>query len=255
MDIYNLIFAFLAALTAGFINAIAGGGTLVSFPVLIAIGMPAVAANITNTIALCPGYFGGVMAQRKDFYTQKQRLWKMLPASIAGGIAGGLVLLNTSERYFSMLVPYLILLAAIILAFQPMLKKAIEVHSGKAGQHRTNNALILFLIFLASIYGGYFGAGLGVVLLAILGLLIDDSLVRLNALKQAISLSVNVSAAIYFCFSDQVDWMIVAVMIFGSVAGGMIGGKTAMHIKPGILRWTVVVIAFTVAVIYFIRQS
>jgi uncharacterized protein len=253
VDIYNLVFAFIAALAAGFVNAIAGGGTLISFPVLVAIGIPPVAANITNTIALCPGYFGGVMAQRKDLLTQKHRLWKLLPVGIIGGIAGGILLLNTSENSFRILVPYLILLSAVLIAFQPLLKKFVEARLQKSLHHKTKGALLLFVIFLAAIYGGYFGAGLGVILLAVLGLLIDDSLVKLNALKQAISLSVNVSAAIYFCFSGLVNWPIVIVMIFGSVLGGTIGGRTATFIRPGILRWAVVVIGFAVAAIYLIK--
>lgn len=253
MDIYNLLFAFSAALAAGFVNAIAGGGTLISFPVLIAIGIPPVAANITNTIALCPGYFGGVMAQRKDLLSQKARLWKMLPGGIIGGITGGLLLLNTSENSFRILIPYLILLSAVLLAFQPLLKKMVEARLQKSMHHNTKGALVLFVIFLAAVYGGYFGAGLGVILLAVLGLLIDDSLIKLNALKQAISLSVNVSAAIYFCFSGQVNWPVVAVMIFGSLLGGNIGGRTAAFIRPAILRWAVVVIGFAVAAIYFIK--
>lgn len=253
MDVYNLLFAFGAALAAGFVNAVAGGGTLISFPVLIAIGIPPVAANITNTIALCPGYFGGVMAQRKDLLSQKHRLLMMLPVGIAGGIAGGLLLLNTSENSFRILIPYLILLSALLLAFQPVLKKIVEVRLQKSMHHNTKSALVLFVIFLAAIYGGYFGAGLGVILLAVLGLLIDDSLVRLNALKQAISLSVNVSAAVYFCFSDLVNWPIVAVMFFGSVAGGAIGGRTATFIRPAVLRWAVVAIGFAVAAVYFIK--
>jgi uncharacterized membrane protein YfcA len=253
MDVYSLVFAFIAALAAGFVNAIAGGGTLISFPVLVAIGIPPVAANITNTIALCPGYFGGVMAQRKDLLSQKQRLWKMLPVGILGGISGGLLLLNTPENSFRILIPYLILMSAILLAFQPLLKKFVEARSQKPMHHNAKGALVLFIVFLAAIYGGYFGAGLGVILLAVLGLLIDDSLIKLNALKQAISLSVNVSAAIYFSFSGQVNWPVVAVMIFGSVLGGNIGGRTAAFIRPEILRWTVVVIGFTVAVIYFLK--
>ena len=253
MDVYNLVFAFGAALAAGFVNAIAGGGTLISFPVLVAIGIPPVAANITNTIALCPGYFGGVMAQRKDLLSQKQRLWNMLPVGILGGIAGGLLLLNTPENSFRILIPYLILLSAVLLAFQPLLKKMVEARLQKPMHHNTKGALVLFVVFLAAIYGGYFGAGLGVILLAVLGLLIDDSLIKLNALKQTISLSVNVSAAIYFSFSDQVNWPVVAVMMFGSIAGGAMGGRTATIIKPGILRWAVVVIGFTVAVIYFVK--
>lgn len=253
MDIYNLVFAFIAALAAGFVNAIAGGGTLISFPVLVAIGIPPVVANITNTIALCPGYFGGVMAQRNDLLPQKKRLWKILPVGVLGGITGGLLLLNTSEDSFRILIPYLIALSAVLLAFQPLLKKIVEARLQKPIHHNAKGALVLFIIFLAAIYGGYFGAGLGVILLAVLGLLIDDSLIKLNALKQAISLSVNVSAAIYFCFSDQVNWLVVAVMIFGSILGGNIGGRTATFIKPEVLRWAVVVIGFAVAAIYFIK--
>ena len=193
------------------------------------------------------------MAQRKDLLTQKQRLWKLLPVGIMGGIAGGILLLNTSENSFRILIPYLILLSGVLIAFQPLLKKFVEARLQKSLHHKTKGVLLLVVIFLAAIYGGYFGAGLGVILLAVLGLLIDDSLVKLNALKQAISLSVNVSAAIYFCFSGLVNWPIVIVMIFGSVLGGTIGGRTATFIRPGILRWAVVVIGFAVAAIYLIK--
>ncbi len=253
MDIYNLAFAFGAALAAGFVNAIAGGGTLISFPALVAIGIPPVAANITNTIALCPGYFGGITAQRKDLLTQKQRLYKILPVGVAGGIAGGLLLLNTSENSFRTLIPYLILVATLLLAFQPMLKKIVEARLQQSIHHHKKNIVVLLVVFSAAIYGGYFGAGLGVILLAVLGLLIDDSLVKLNALKQAISLSVNVSAAIYFSFSEQVNWPVAIVMFFGSIVGGLFGGKTATVVRPVILRWAVVVIGLTVALVYLFK--
>ena len=253
MDIYNLAFAFGAALAAGFVNAIAGGGTLISFPALVAIGIPPVAANITNTIALCPGYFGGITAQRKDLLTQKQRLYKILPVGVAGGIAGGLLLLNTSENSFRTLIPYLILAATLLLAFQPMLKKIVEARLQQSIHHHKKNIVVLLVVFMAAIYGGYFGAGLGVILLAVLGLLIDDSLVKLNALKQAISLSVNVSAAVYFSFSEQVNWPVAIVMFFGSIVGGLFGGKTATVVRPVILRWGVVVIGFTVALVYLFK--
>lgn len=253
MDIYNLVFAFMAALAAGFVNAIAGGGTLISFPTLIAIGIPPVAANITNTIALCPGYFGGITAQRRDLLTQKKRLFTILPVGVAGGIAGGLLLLNTSENSFRTLIPYLILVATLLLAFQPALKKMVEARLQQNMHHHTKGAVVLFVIFLASIYGGYFGAGLGVILLAVLGLLIDDTLVKLNALKQAISLSVNVSAAVYFSFSEQVNWPVAVVMFFGAVLGGLFGGKTATVIRPAILRWTVIVLGFAISIIYFLE--
>ena len=253
MDIYNLVIAFGAALAAGFVNAIAGGGTLISFPALVAIGIPPVSANITNTIALCPGYFGGITAQRKDLLSQKQRLYQILPVGVSGGIAGGLLLLNTSENSFRILIPYLILVATFLLAFQPMLKKIVEARLQQSIHHHKKNFVVLLVVFLTAIYGGYCGAGLGVILIAVLGLLIDDSLVKLNALKQAISLSVNVSAAIYFCFSDQVNWPVAIVMFFGSIVGGLFGGKTATIVRPVILRWAVVVVSFTVALIYLFK--
>lgn len=253
MDITSLVFAFAAAFAAGFVNAIAGGGTLISFPVLVAIGIPPVSANVTNTIALCPGYFGGVMAQRKDLSSQKQRLITMLPVGIAGGIAGGLLLLNASENSFRIIIPYLILLSAILLLLQPRLKKFVEGRLNTSVHKKAKAAPVLFVVFLAAVYGGYFGAGLGVILLAVLGLLIDESPVKLNALKQALSLCINVSTAVYFSFSGQVNWMVVAIMIFGSVAGGLIGGRAVTFIKPVFLRWAVVVIGFTVSVIYFIK--
>ena len=119
MDISSLIFAFFAAIAGGFINAIAGGGTLITFPVLIALGISPLAANITNTIALCPGYISGVFAQRKDFQSQKQKLRKILPISISGGIIGGVLLLNTKESLFSMLIPYLILICLLYTSPSP----------------------------------------------------------------------------------------------------------------------------------------
>ena len=249
-----LVSAFLAALAAGFINSIAGGGTLISFPVLVWMGIPPVAANVTNTIALCPGYFGGIIAQRKDFVSQKKRLYAILPVSILGGIAGGLLLINSEERSFEILVPYLIGIASLLLAVQTPLKKWLGSRVGKRGSLKAGKVGAFILLFLASVYGGYFGAGVSVIVIAVLGLIYDDSLTRLNVLKQAISFSINITAAIYFAFSGKVVWLIVLVMIFGSVAGGLAGGKVADKINPDILRLMVVIIGFTVSIIYFIRQ-
>jgi uncharacterized protein len=253
MEITGLLLACLAAFAAGFVNAIAGGGTLISFPVLIALGIPPVAANVTNTIALCPGYFGGTFAQRHHFQSQKQRLWKILPVSITGGIAGGLLLLNNSENSFRVLIPYLILLATVLLAVQTPLKNMIAKFAEKHIARETSSIWLYVFIFLAAIYGGYFGAGLGVMLMAILGLLINESLTKLNVLKQAISLSVNISAAVYFLFSGKVSWLVMAVMMAGAVTGGMIGGKFADCIKPGLLRWVIVVVGFAVAMVYLLK--
>ncbi len=248
----DLVIVCFAAVAAGFINAIAGGGTLVTFPVLTAIGMPAVAANVTNTIGLCSGILGGVYAQRHDFESQKKRLFKILPVSIVGGIAGALILLNTNESSFRTIIPYLILLATIILALQVPVRNWVALRTSMAHSGRLNAAAMYLFIFLAAIYGGYFGAGLGVILMAILGLVINESLTKLNVLKQAISFSVNIAASVYFLFSGKVDWLIAGVIAIGAISGGYIGGKLAGKINPTFLRTIVIVIGLAVSLYYFI---
>lgn len=240
----------LASLAAGAVNALAGGGTLISFPMLTAVGIPAVAANVTNTVALCPGYLGATMAQWNDLRLQKSRLWLLLPAAILGGVAGGLLLLNTGERLFRSMVPYLILLASLLLAVGDPLRAWLLRRTGKT---HAPDAWAVLPVGLAAVYGGYFGAGLSVIVLAVLGLVLNDSLTRLNALKQAISFSVNIAAAIFFVFSGQVVWPVAAVMAVFALIGGSLGGRLAGRIQPATLRKVVVVIGLIVAIIYFIR--
>lgn len=251
--ITDLLIALVAAFMAGLINAVAGGGTLVSFPVLMALGLPPVVANVTNTVALCPGYFGGIYAQRKDFAPQKKRLYTILPLSILGGIAGGLILLNTGEKAFDGIVPYLIFLACFLLAVQVPVKKWMQSRVGKTHGTLVKRIGAATLLFLASVYGGYFGAGVSVIVIAILGLIYDDSLTSLNVLKQAISFSINISAAIYFSFSGKVDWIFALVMMPGAVAGGLLGGRFASQIKPGVFRWIVILVGCTAALIYILK--
>jgi uncharacterized protein len=254
MSLFNEILIFLAALAAGFINAIAGGGTLVSFPVLLALGISPVVANVTNTVALVPGTMGGMWSQRKDFKSQYKRLLKLLPVAIIGGVAGGLLILNTSEDAFKSIIPYLILLATILLAAQVKIKNWVVARIGQAHTEHHNPVIMLSLVFAAAVYGGYFGAGLGVILMATLGLVTDETMTRLNFLKQALGFAINLAAAIYFAFSGKVDWMIALVMIFGSLLGGLIGGKLAGKIKPEVLRWIVVSAGLIAATIFFLKD-
>jgi uncharacterized membrane protein YfcA len=252
LSIVDFIFAALGALAAGAINALAGGGTLITFPLLTFLGVPAVMANVTNTVALCPGYFGGTLAQMKDLQGQKSRLWLIVPASIAGGVLGGFLLLQTGEKLFKDLVPYLILLASGLLAIQDPVRAWLTKRMGE-GHGSKLEKLSWFPVGLASVYGGYFGAGLSVIVLSALGLTLEDTLTRLNALKQAVAFSVNVAAAIFFVFSGQVLWTVAAVMAVGALLGGVLGGKLAGKIKPSTLRWTVVTIGVIVSIIYFVR--
>ena len=254
MSIFNEVLILLAAAVAGFINAIAGGGTLVTFPLLIAIGIPPVVANVTNTVALVPGTMGGMWAQRKDFHSQYRRLLKLLPVAILGGIGGGLVILNTSEQDFRSIIPYLILMATLLLAAQVHIRNWVVARMGNVHHEKHSPVFMMSMVFVAAIYGGYFGAGLGVILMAVLGLVTDDSLTRLNFLKQALGFAINLSAAIYFAFSGKVDWPIAFVMMFGFILGGWMGGKLAGKIKPERLRWIVVSAGLIAAVIFFIKD-
>jgi uncharacterized membrane protein YfcA len=249
----DFLLAALAALAAGAVNALAGGGTLITFPMLVALGVPPVSANVTNTVALCPGYLGGTLAQKSDLQGQRQRLWFVLPAAVVGGVLGGWLLLQTGEKLFTDLIPWLILLASGLLAIQDpvrnwMTRRLNRPHAGSASP-----ALTSLAVGLASIYGGYFGAGLSVIVLSALGLTLEDTLTRLNALKQAVAFAVNVAAAVFFVFSGLVNWPLAIVMAVGALLGGTLGGKLAGKIKPSTLRWTVVTIGVVISIIYFIR--
>jgi uncharacterized membrane protein YfcA len=249
----DLFFVALAAVAGGAVNALAGGGTLITFPVLTAVGIPPVAANVTNTVALAPGYLSGTLAQKDDLAGQRHRLLWFVPAGIAGGLVGGLLLLNTEERLFSELVPYLILLACLLLALQGKVRAWLTRRAAAAGHTHVPDIVAVVPVFLASIYGGYFGAGLSVIILAVLGLVVEDTLTRLNALKQAIAFCVNVAAALFFLFSGQVVWVAAAVMAVGSIVGGVIGGRLAGSIQPGTLRAVVITLGLIAAAIYLVR--
>ena len=243
----------LAAIGAGAINALAGGGTLLTFPMLIAVGVPPVNSNVTNTVSLIPGYLSATFAQLKDLKGQEARLWWLLPLSAVGGLAGGIILLATEEAVFRALVPYLILFAAALLAVQEPLRARIVRRLEQDGSQSLSPFWTVLPVGLAAIYGGYFGAGVSVIVLAVLGLVFDDSLTRLNALKQAISFSINITAAIFFVFSGQVVWSAAAVMAIGALIGGALGGRIAGRIKASTLRLVVVVIGVAVAIIYLVR--
>jgi hypothetical protein len=249
----QFLLAALAAIAAGAVNALAGGGTLITFPMLVALGVPAVGANVTNTVALCPGYLGGTLAQRNDLRGQGKRLWLILPASVVGGVLGGVLLLHTGEKLFRSLVPWLILLASGLLAIQDPVRawliRRMGVDHAKGGLER----LTPLPVGLASVYGGYFGAGLSVIVLSALGLTVHDSLTRLNALKQAVAFAVNVAAAVFFLFSGQVVWPMAVVMAVGALLGGTLGGRLAGKVKPSTLRRVVVTIGVAISIAYFVR--
>lgn len=250
----ELLIAAAAAVGAGAINALAGGGTLISFPVLVALGVPPVAANITNAVALCPGYFGATIAQLPNLKGQRAQLLLLIPVAVVGGLLGGMILVRTGERTFTALVPWMILAASLLLAVQEPVKKFVARRLSNPMHKRHTMVLSALPIAAAAVYGGFFSAGMSVLLLAVLGLTLDDTLTRLNALKQVLAFSVNIAAAVFFLWSGQVLWTAAVVMAIGALIGGAIGGRLAGKLPPAVLRWTVVTAGISIAIAYWVKS-
>jgi len=249
VDVAQIALVAAAALVAGIVNAIAGGGSLITFPVLVATGLPNVVASMTNTVALCPGYLGATYAQREQLVGQGPRAWQLIPLAVGGSLLGSYILLRTSERSFVAIVPFLLLFAAMLLALQGPLKRALAKRS-----HSKHSVLFAIVpVGAGAIYGAYFGAGLGVILLAVLAVVVDDTLVRANALKQVLSLVINVCAAIVFILIGTIEWQVAVAVAASSLVGGVIGGKLASRVPEAVLRWSAITVALVVAGIYFVR--
>lgn len=241
-----------AGLTAGAVNAVAGGGSLVSFPALLAVGYPALTANVTNSVALTPGYFGGTVGYRRELSGQRGRVLTLGATSAAGAVLGAFLLLVSSQAFFERVVPFLIFLACGLLAVQTPLARLVREHrEGRAGGPALadrHTVPLLAAQFLAAAYGAYFGAGVGIMMLAILGIFLADTLQRLNALKGLLSLLVSVVAAIAFAFLAEVGWAAVAVMAVASLLGGQLGVVLARRLDDRTLRWLVIAFGVTVGV-------
>lgn len=249
----DYVFIGIAGIGAGFVNALAGGGTLITFPALTAVGVSPVAANVTNAIALCPGFLGAALAQRRDLVGQERRMWVLLPVGAVGGVFGGLLLLAGGDRIFRALIPFLILAASALLAAQNRIRAWLATRTWHRTSGRGSEVRLASFIGLGSIYGGYFGAGLSVIMMAVLGLLLDESLTRINALKSTLGVAINVAAAVCFVFSGQIVWPAALIMACGALIGGVAGGRLAAGIRPATLRWTVVCIGTVVGLMYLPR--
>ena len=261
----QLLLLAAAALLAGAVNAVAGGGSLLSFPALLAVGYPAITSNVTNSVALTPGYFGGTLGYRRELAGQRRRILALGVTSAVGAGAGAYLLLVSSPELFERIVPFLIFLACGLLALQTRLARLVRARragdrdqdrdpgdpepgdpaAGPAGADRHTGPLFAAQ-FLAAVYGAYFGAGVGIMMLAILGIFLSDSLQRLNALKGLLSFLISLVAAVWFALFADVSWVAVAVMAVASLLGGQLGVVLARRLNDQVLRW--LVIAFGVAV-------
>jgi uncharacterized membrane protein YfcA len=243
----DYVLAGVAAAVGAMINASAGGGTLVSFPTLTAIGVPALSANATNMVGMCPGYIAGTVAQRNDLAGLGPSLRSRVVCAAAGALVGAVLLVSTSERLFREIVPILVLASTALLAVQEPLRRWLARRRPSA----SGLAVVeMGCLFLACCYGGYFGAGLGIILLAVLGLFSALRFNQLNAIKQLLSIVVGVTSATFLAFTSHVEWALVACMVPGSLVGGALGGRLATRVDPGRLRAAVVVCGCVIALVY-----
>jgi uncharacterized membrane protein YfcA len=234
-----------AAFVAGSVNAIAGGGSLISFPALLAVGYPSVTANVTNSVALLPGYLGGSIAYRDELSGQGRRIRSLGAVSALGAVAGSALLLVSSESLFRRLVPFLILFSCALLAAQPVLARWAGKPSHRAAHPP---AVLLPMQFAIAVYGGYFGAGLGILMLGVLGVYLGDDLHEINALKGVLSLVVAAVSAVFFAIFGPVVWTAAAAMAVMSLAGGQAGVFVAKRFSGEVLRNVVVVFGVAVSI-------
>lgn len=242
-----------AAFAAGAINSVAGGGSLVSFPALLAAGYPSKAANVTNTVALWPGYVGGSYGYRGELKRQRRRIIALAAPSIAGALLGSAILLKTPESAFDAIVPFLILGACALMTFQDPVARFAQAHrlTSRSDDH-VPMTLQLGILVLA-VYGGYFGAGLGILTLAVLSILLPDDIQHTNALKGLLSVLINLVAVLYFAAFGPVAWPAAMVMAVGSLAGGYLGVGVARRLGKRWLRISVIGYGVAVALVLLIR--
>lgn len=241
-----------AGFAAGTINVIVGSGTLITFPTLLAIGYSPLVANVSNTVGLVPGSLSGIQAYRRELSGQGRRAAFLGLFSSVGAVIGAFLLLRLPETSFRRVVPFLILLACALVAFQPLLKKWLQP-SGPPARRFGHRGQILYAAVLATgVYGGYFGAAQGVILMGVLPVFIRERLQRLNALKNVLAMLANLVAGVIFVFSGHVSWEVAAIIAAGAMVGGQVGGRLGRRLPEPVLRTAVVVVGTVVAVLLIV---
>jgi uncharacterized protein len=238
-----------AGMAAGTVNTIVGSGSLISFPTLLLLGYPPLVANVSNTLGLVPGVVSGVVGYRRELAGQRARAIPLLVAGGLGGLTGAILLLVLPEAAFNRIVPILILVACALMAVQPRLTARIAERRARGGSAPAHDGgpLLLATVYATGIYGGYFGAGQGIILIALLAILIADDLQRLNGLKNAIAVTVNAVAAVLFIAVAPVAWEAVLLLAIGAIVGGQIGATVGRRMSPIVLRTVVITVGLIVA--------
>lgn len=247
MDLLSSIFVSIAGLWAGTINAVVGSGTLVTFPVLIALGITPVVASMSNAMGLVAGGAAGAFGYRRELKGRGRQLMRLLPASLLGGISGAWLLLHLPEEVFHYVAPVLIVLALLMVVFQPRLQvwvRTREENPEHAVRDKGHGILLVLLVYLAGVYGGYFVAAQGILLVGILGVFLTGTIQNANAMKNILVLGVNLVAAVsYVLFAfDRINWLVVLLIALSSSIGGLIGAKVGRRLAPAVLRAVILVL-------------
>ncbi|MEV5357933.1 sulfite exporter TauE/SafE family protein [Streptomyces sp. NPDC093516] len=243
--------AVLAAGTgAGAVNAVVGSGTLITFPVLLATGLPPVTATVSNGLGLVPGSVSAIVGYREELRGQGRRAVLLGIGAVLGGLAGAVLLLTLPASAFERIVPVLVGLALVLVACQPLIARRVRRRRTAGGRtHRDGGPLLFTGLTLASVYGGYFSAAQGIIYVSLMGMLLDDTLQRLNAVKNVLAALVNTVAAVVFLFFAEFDWTAVLLIAAGSALGGLIGARTGRRFSPAVLR-TLIVSVGTLALVH-----
>ena len=235
---------------AGVFNGVAGGGTLLVFPALLAVGLPAISANISATVGIVPSYLGGIAGFRSELGGQWPRIRSLLAPVLVGGALGSILLLTTPASSFRAIVPWLVALATVLFALQPLLVRRLShLHA----EHRARRVLLLGGSFAIAVYGGYFGAAMGVMLLALFGVALLEPLGRINGIRSVLSVLVSALSAAIFILHGHVAWAAAASVALGTALGGWGGARLALRLRPAVFRSVVVVVGAATAIALFVR--
>jgi uncharacterized membrane protein YfcA len=240
VSLLECLLVLAAGVCAGAINTVVGSGTLITFPVLLAVGYGPVTANVSNTLGLVPGSVSGAIGYRAELAGQRERLLKLGSASFLGGIVGAVLLLSLPSSVFDAVIPVLIALALVLVVLQPRLSRALAARRTDARPH--GGPLLWTGVFGTGVYGGYFGAAQGIILLALTGIALNDDMQRLNAMKNVLAGLVNGVAAVVFVFAASVAWLPALLIAIGSALGGQIGARVGRRLSPTVLRAVIVAV-------------